>query len=87
MIGERVRKMAQICQGKLVDLIASGYNREVLPYAWLALISGLAGFELYPEEPSSMTEGARKDLTLERTEAVVAQVKHYLKDYWQCLSK
>ena len=41
MIGEKVRKMANVCDGKVIDLIASGYNREVLPYAWLALICGL----------------------------------------------
>jgi acetoin utilization protein AcuC len=43
MIGEKTRKMAEVCDGKVVDLIASGYNRRILPYAWLALISGLGG--------------------------------------------
>jgi acetoin utilization protein AcuC len=46
MIGEKVREMAEICGGKEIDLIASGYNRNVLPRAWLALLSGLADIEI-----------------------------------------
>ena len=33
MIGERVREIAEICQGRLIDLLASGYNKKALPYA------------------------------------------------------
>jgi len=32
MIGEKVRGIAEICHGKEIDLIASGYNEDVLPY-------------------------------------------------------
>ncbi len=85
MIGERVRKMAQICQGKVIDLICSGYNRDVLPYAWLALISGLADFELSPQEPDSIPERFSKDQVLGETETVVAEVKRNVRDYWRCL--
>ncbi|MDP2931761.1 MAG: histone deacetylase family protein [Chloroflexota bacterium] len=82
MIGERVRKMAESCGGKEVDLIASGYNNDVLPYAWLALISGLAGFELVPQEPG---EGPPAD-PLAETRAVVAEVKNNLRGYWRCFT-
>ena len=41
MIGEKVSEMADVCDGKEIDLIASGYNKEVIPYAWLSLITGL----------------------------------------------
>jgi len=83
MIGERVRKMAETCQGKLIDLIASGYNKNVLPYAWLALISGLADFKLSLEEPGPIPQRFRKDPSLEETKKVVAQVRNNVKDYWQ----
>ena len=35
VMGDKVREMAEVCQGKQIDLIASGYNKNVLPYAWL----------------------------------------------------
>ena len=85
LIGEKVREIAQICRGKVIDLIGSGYNKEVLPYAWLALISGLAGFEIKPEEPEPIPQRFRQDPSFEETKEVVKEVKRYLKDYWRAL--
>ena len=51
MMGDKVREMTEICQGKQIDLIASGYNKTILPYAWLSLISGIADFPITVEEP------------------------------------
>lgn len=45
MIGEKVRNLAEICDGKEIDLIASGYNLEILPSCWTALLFGLLGIE------------------------------------------
>jgi acetoin utilization protein AcuC len=85
MIGERVRKMAETCEGKLIDLIASGYNKDVLPHAWLALISGLADFPLSPQEPEPIPQRFLNDLSLEKTRKVVAEVRNNVKEYWRCL--
>jgi len=85
MIGERVRKMAEICQGKEIALIGSGYNREVLPYAWLALISGLADFNIEVGEPVPIPQKFQTDSSFEETRRVVDQVKGYHKGYWKCL--
>ena len=85
MIGERVRKIAETCQGKLIDLIASGYNKNVLPYAWLALLSGLADFQVSPEEPEPIPQRFQKELRLDEMKKVVAQVRNNVKEYWQCL--
>jgi len=84
MIGDEVREMASVCDGKVVDLIASGYNREVLPYAWLALISGLAGFELDLKEAEPLTPRDAEKAASARTEKVIANVKANLKQYWEC---
>jgi len=84
MIGQRVRKMTGICHGRLIDLIASGYNREVLPYAWLALIAGLADFEVSIKEPEPVPALLQNDPSFKETTEVVAEVKSYLKDYWRC---
>lgn len=85
MLGERVREMSRVCDGKAIDLIASGYNEEVLPYAWLALISGLAGIELKIEEPGPVPPRFSTDTSLAGTERVIEEVKRELKDYWTCL--
>ena len=86
MIGEKVREMARVCDGKAIDLIASGYNEKVLPYAWLALIAGLAGIELRIEEPELIPQRFNTDPSLAETEKVVREVKRQLKDYWTCLN-
>ncbi len=85
MIGERVREIAEICQGRLIDLIASGYNKEVLPYAWLALLSGLADLDVSIEEPEPVPQRFQTDPSFQETGEVVAEVKSYLREHWRCL--
>jgi acetoin utilization protein AcuC len=85
LIGEEVRKMSEVCDGKVVDLIASGYNEQILPYAWLALIAGLANFKIEIEEVDPIPQRFIGDLGLTETEKIVHEVKDYLKDYWDCL--
>ena len=51
VVGDKVREMAEVCGGRQIDLIASGYNATILPYAWLSLISGIADFPIEIEEP------------------------------------
>lgn len=84
MITSKVREMAEVCQGKAIDLIASGYNKTVLPYSWLALICGLAGIEINISEPAGVTPRYRGDSALAETKHVISEVQRYLKDYWKC---
>ncbi|MBN1376322.1 MAG: hypothetical protein JXA01_09215 [Dehalococcoidia bacterium] len=85
MIGEKVRQMTdELCQGKELDLIASGYNKRVLPYAWLALLSGLAGWNMEVEEPEPATRKFHKDPAYAQTKMVEAEVKSNLKPFWKC---
>lgn len=86
LIGEKVRGLSKICNGKVIDLIASGYNKQVLPYAWLALISGLADIDTTIEEPVLIPERVKKDLSFDATKEVVVEIKKNLRDYWKCLS-
>ena len=85
MIGEKVREMTEICQGKEIDMIGSGYNKEVLPYAWLALISGLGDFRIEVDEPLPIPQRFQTDPSFEDTKRVIGQLKQYHKDYWKCL--
>jgi len=85
MIGEKVREMAKTCQGRVIDVIGSGYTKVVLPYAWLALISGLADFSVEIEEPVPTPQRFQTDPSFQDTKEVIAEVKRHLRDYWGCL--
>jgi acetoin utilization protein AcuC len=85
MIGEAVREMSQVCEGRAVDMIGSGYNREILPYAWFALIAGLANFPVQIEEPLPLPEGFNEDFPYEETKGMIKEVRKVLKEYWPCL--
>jgi len=85
MIGEKVKDVAnKVCDGKVVDLLVSGYNPRVLPYGWLSLISGLANFDIELEEPFLFS--FKTDFKIEETRATVKEVKENLKGYWKCFS-
>jgi acetoin utilization protein AcuC len=85
MIGEYVRKMAEICDGKVIDLLTSGYNLDVLPYAWLALICGLANLEVPIKEPYPRQARHMEETAGTATEMVIAEVKNHLSPYWTCM--
>jgi acetoin utilization protein AcuC len=85
MIGENVKEMAELCDCGVIDVIGSGYNKEVLPYAWLALISGLADFNIEIKELIPVPERFREDFAFAQTKEVIEEVKKYLRDYWRCL--
>ena len=84
MMGNKIREMTDICQGKQIDLIASGYNKHVLPNAWLSLLSGIADFPITIEEPGPIPQQFRKDQVLPETEKVLDEVKSYHHKYWRC---
>lgn len=84
-IGDSVRRLAKICDGKEADLICSGYRPEVLSEAWLAILCGLAGVEteLFEPAPLWVDPGAQ----LETVEEIIQVVKSNLSPFWRCLRK
>ncbi|MCM8795393.1 MAG: histone deacetylase, partial [Candidatus Omnitrophica bacterium] len=87
MLGEMVHNLSEeFSDGKAVDLILSGYNLKVLPFAWLALISGLLDLNL---DLSGLKEESPPpvDSHLEETKEMVGKLKGYLKRYWRCMAK
>ena len=86
MLGKRVSELSTICDGKVIDLIASGYNMDILPCGWLALIEGLLGYELSVEEPSVDIPFPHMDNSLDTTITMVNQVREILQPYWNCFS-
>jgi hypothetical protein len=85
MMGDKVREMAEICQGRQIDLIASGYNQRVLPHAWLSLLSGIADFPITIPEVEPVPPEISKDEALPDTEIVLKDVRRYHRNYWRCL--
>ncbi len=85
MIGSKVRDMAQALRSPHIHMIGSGYNKEVLPYSWLALISGAAGLPLGLKDPFPIPQRFQKDLVLEDTKGVVEAVRTCHRDYWKSL--
>ncbi len=83
MIGKKVRNLAEFCGGKEIDLIASGYNLRVLPFAWAALISSLIGMEVEIKEPITMKK--IRD-PIEETKKIIDEIKREFKKYWKSLS-
>jgi acetoin utilization protein AcuC len=85
MIGEKVNLIATIsCDGKVLDLIASGYNKTVLPYGWMALLSGLANLNTVIEDPIPVPQNFREEFSLKKTTKLINELKRDLKNYWKC---
>lgn len=85
MVGEYVKEMAEeVCQGKSVDLLASGYNQEVLPFAWSALICGLLDLDVNLKDLPEENRPA-KNSKYDDTKDMVTELKRYLKEYWRCM--
>jgi acetoin utilization protein AcuC len=83
MIGENVRKLAEICDGKEIDLIASGYNLKILPFAWTALLTGLLDLPI-DEKIFKEKISPQKNSGLKETKEIIEKLKEILKKYWKC---
>ena len=82
MIGDKLKQLsAEICDGRSVDLICSGYNLEVLPKAWVSLIAGLTGRDIELEE----TEPKFGDRRYAQMEELIGKIKAVLRPYWKSL--
>jgi len=84
MIGERVRNITHEIGSSEIDIIGSGYNIQVLPSVWLALVSGLIGLGIEVEEPVPVPATFEQDMVADETEKMLQRLKGHLKDYWKC---
>jgi len=79
----RVKAVAdRVCHGRIVDLIASGYNPVVLPSCWLAILSGTSGVDFPIEEPVEPPSWLRRDSGLDGVKRSVGELKRILSNYW-----
>nr|HDO81004.1 histone deacetylase [Candidatus Bathyarchaeota archaeon] len=85
MIGEYVKRAAdEVCSGRLVDLIGSGYNPVVLPKAWTAIILGIAGVNMELKEVFKPPSWLNSPEILEAAKKIIDEVKVVHSEYWDC---
>ncbi|RLC35096.1 hypothetical protein DRH14_01610 [Candidatus Shapirobacteria bacterium] len=85
MIGRYVREMAEeLCGGKSVELLASGYNLNTLPFLWSALLSGSLNINI---DLSDMKEESPPpaNFRLEQTKEMIRAIKKMLRKYWRTM--
>lgn len=86
MIGKMFNLMAEeLCEGKSIEFLVSGYNLKVLPFAWSALISGSLGLDV--ELSDFQEDPLLKDYNFLETKNMVSELKNLLKRYWRCMEK
>lgn len=83
-IGKYTRELSELCEGKVIDAIASGYNENAIGPGWLSLICGLHGIDININEVDPVHENLNEDSSLEFTINVVKELKNNLKYYWKC---
>jgi acetoin utilization protein AcuC len=79
-----IRETAEkVCNGKLVLMPGSGYNPNVLPLCWYALVAGAVGLgEIHikePYDPPKEPSDCRKAV-----ENTVDELKRLLRRHWAC---
>lgn len=85
MVGEKVRKLAEISEGRLIDLVVSGYNQEVLHWSWLGIISGIIGENLKLKDipfPPDLEE--KRKSAFFQTKELVKKASKILSPFWRC---
>jgi acetoin utilization protein AcuC len=82
MIAGKVNLLSsELCEGRSVDLICSGYNPSVLAKAWLTLVATLGGSELrFEERPPRLRSPDDAQI-----QTLIASVKKNLRPYWKCM--
>jgi acetoin utilization protein AcuC len=88
LIGEKMGQLASdMCEGKIVDFVGSGYSRDqnIVSLGWLASITGVTGVQIGLEEIQVIPPCVRPDNGFEEAKETVRSVKKELAPYWKCL--
>lgn len=82
-----IKKTAEkVCNGKLILLIGSGYNPEILPLCWYALAAGLVGLDkIDVKEPYAPP--VEPPYCIRNVENTISSLKSLLKEKWNCFRR
>jgi acetoin utilization protein AcuC len=87
-VGAIVRGASDRGPRRLLDLMVSGYG-DFVPYGWLALFSGVTGLKAdyakYARRIYPMPRRIPEETLDTQTDAVIAEVKGSLREYWKSL--
>jgi acetoin utilization protein AcuC len=89
MIGAMISGKAEdVCQGRVVDFVGSGYSADldIVSWGWLASIVGVCGIELEVTEPQPIPAAMRPDAGMAAAKEMVQSLKSQLAGYWRCFS-
>jgi acetoin utilization protein AcuC len=83
-ISNVIRKTAdEVCNGRLVLMPGSGYNIQILPLCWYALVAGVVGLKNInvkePYAPSNESPDCRRAV-----ENTIDELKKLLRRHWAC---
>jgi acetoin utilization protein AcuC len=90
MVGRFIGRTAdEICQGKIVGFVGSGYssNPQIVSLGWLASILGVTGIEHCVEEPESIPAMLELDRGLKEAKDIVRLIQAQLSLYWKCFAE
>ena len=73
----------ELCSGRLAMMIGSGYNPEVLPSCWYALVAGALGLESL-DVTDPYPPPAESPWTRRKAEETLRRLKTILGKYWKC---
>ncbi len=82
------RKAEEVCQGRVVDFVGSGYSADpdMVSWGWLASIAGVSGVDLEVAEPGPLPAAIRPDAGLTEAREMARSLKSVLSGYWRCFS-
>jgi acetoin utilization protein AcuC len=89
MMGAMISQTAEeVCQGRVVDFVGSGYSADqnIVSLGWLASMVGVCGIELEVTEPQPIPAAMRPDAGLDAAKEMVRSLKSQLTGYWRCFS-
>ena len=85
-ITQLVRSISDETSPRILDFIGSGYNLQILPDAWIAMILGLMKLDDVIEEPIVPPSWAINPpgIVTARVKDTINAVKRYHKEFWNC---
>lgn len=78
-----VKVSEEVCHGKVVLHIGSGYNPSILPNCWYALAAGVSGLNKIGVKDATKPP-VEMSWCRERVKATIKELKKILGKYWNC---